>query len=88
MFSTHMDTVPGAVDTRPRIEGDDIVSDVEGKALGGDNRSGCAVVLQVARALIAKNGDHPPVTLVFFIQEEVGLVGARGLDLARLLSSP
>jgi tripeptide aminopeptidase len=84
MFSTHMDTVPGAVDTRPRIEGDDIVSDVEGKALGGDNRAGCAVVLQVARALIAKNGDHPPVTLVFFIQEEVGLVGARGLDLARL----
>ena len=81
MFSTHMDTVPGAVGTRPRIDGDDIASDVEGKALGGDNRAGCSVVLQVARALITRQGDHPPVTLVFFIQEEVGLVGARGLDL-------
>ncbi len=84
MFSTHMDTVPGAVGTRPRIESDEISSDVADKALGGDNRAGCAVVLQVAEALIARNGDHAPVTLVFFIQEEVGLVGARGLDLDRV----
>ncbi|MBK34759.1 MAG: peptidase M20 [Gemmatimonadetes bacterium] len=87
MFSTHMDTVPDAVGTRPRVEGDDIVSDVEGKALGGDNRAGCAVLLQVARSLVARDGDHPAVTLVFFIQEEVGLVGARGLDLD-LVGSP
>lgn len=84
MFSTHMDTVPGAVGTQPKIDGDWIVSDAPGKALGGDNRAGCATVLQVARALLALEGEHPPVTLVFFIQEEVGLVGARGLDLTAL----
>ena len=43
MFSTHMDTVPGAVGTEPRITGDEIVSGVDGKALGGDNRAGCAL---------------------------------------------
>ncbi|MBT3603179.1 MAG: M20/M25/M40 family metallo-hydrolase, partial [Candidatus Latescibacteria bacterium] len=87
MFSTHMDTVPGAVDTLAKVDGDWIVSDAPGKALGGDNRAGCATVLQVARELLALNGQHPPVTLVFFIQEEVGLVGARGMNLD-LLGSP
>lgn len=87
MFSTHMDTVPGAVDTVPKTDGDWLISDAPGKALGGDNRAGCAVVLQVARALSAHKGNHAPVTLVFFIQEEVGLVGARGMDLA-LLGTP
>lgn len=84
MFSTHMDTVPGAVGTKPRVEGDTIVSGVEGKALGGDNRAGCAVLLEVAKALVDRRGDHRPVTLVFFIQEEVGLVGARGMDVEAL----
>lgn len=84
MFSTHMDTVPGAVDTKAKIEGDWIVSDAPGKALGGDNRAGCATVLQVARELLKQKGQHAPTTLVFFIQEEVGLVGARGLDLTAL----
>lgn len=84
MFSTHMDTVPGAVGTTPKVEGDVIVSGIPGKALGGDNRAGCAVVLQAARALIAQNGDHRPATLVFFIQEEVGLVGAAGMDVPKL----
>lgn len=84
MFSTHMDTVPGAVNAVPKIEDDWISSGDPNKALGGDNRAGCALVLQVARALRSLNGQHPPTTLVFFIQEEVGLVGARGLDLKAL----
>lgn len=89
MFSTHMDTVPDAVGCKPRRDGaaNRIVNDAPGRALGGDNRLGCAILLALARALVAKAGDHAPVTLVFFIQEEVGLVGARGLDVA-LLGEP
>jgi tripeptide aminopeptidase len=89
MFSTHMDTVPDAVGCQPRLvaEQQRIVNEAAGKALGGDNRLGCAVLLHLARTLMARQGDHPPITLVFFIQEEVGLVGARGLDLA-LLGDP
>ncbi len=86
MFSTHMDTVPNAVGCRPRLvkaEGQ-IVNDAPGRALGGDNRLGCAALLHLARTLLARKGDHPPVVLVFFVQEEVGLVGSRGLDLALL----
>jgi tripeptide aminopeptidase len=86
LFSAHMDTVPLAVGAAPRLDAaaNRIVNDAAGKALGGDNRTGCAVVLQAARALVRLRGQHAPATLVFFVQEEVGLVGARGLDLGRL----
>ncbi|MEM7344783.1 MAG: M20/M25/M40 family metallo-hydrolase, partial [Chloroflexota bacterium] len=89
MFSTHLDTVPIAVGCQPRLDEDHhrIVNDAAGTALGGDNRAGCAVLLNLARVLMARNGDHPPITLVFFVQEEVGLVGSRGLDL-NLLGEP
>lgn len=89
MFSTHMDTVPIAVGCRPRLDTamGRIVNDAPGTALGGDNRLGCAALLHLARALLARAGEHPPVVLVFFVQEEVGLVGSRGLDLS-LLGEP
>jgi len=86
MFAAHMDTVPGAVGAAPRIDQAQhrIVNDAPGKALGGDNRSGCAILLELARVLCKSGGDHPPTVLVFFVQEEVGLVGARGLDVGML----
>jgi len=89
MFSTHLDTVPNAVGCLPRLEREQrrIVNGAAGRALGGDNRLGCAALLNLARTLLERQGDHPPVTLVFFVQEEVGLVGARGLDLS-LLGEP
>ncbi len=84
MLTTHLDTVPGAVGCRPRLEGGRIVNDAPGRALGADARAGCAVLLAAARALQATGGDHPPRTLVFFVQEEIGLVGARHLDVSLL----
>ena len=89
LFSTHLDTVPNAVGCRPRLEREQgrIVNDAPGRALGGDNRLGCAALLHLARALLARDGDHPPVALAFFVQEEVGLVGSRGLDVS-LLGQP
>ncbi len=89
MFSTHMDTVPNATGCLPRLELDQkrIVNAAVGRALGGDNRLGCAALLDLARELMKRKGDHPAITLVFFVQEEVGLVGARGLDLT-LLGDP
>lgn len=84
LLSTHMDTVPLAVGAKPRLDGDYIRNDAPGKALGGDNRLGCGVVLQAVRRLSELGGKHGPVTCVFLVQEEVGLVGARGLDVKKL----
>ncbi len=84
MLSTHMDTVPGAVGSEPRLDGEKIVNDAEGKALGGDARCGVAILLAAARALMARKGEHPPRALCFFVQEEVGLVGSKNLDVSLL----
>jgi tripeptide aminopeptidase len=86
LFSTHMDTVPDAVGAKPRADGTRIVNDAEGKALGVTNRAGCAVLLHLARAL-CDGLQTQPITMAFFIQEEVGLVGARGMDVG-LLGDP
>jgi len=87
MIATHLDTVPPAVGCDPTVEGDRVVSGLPDKALGADARAGVAVLLAAARALCERNGDCAPVTLVFFVQEEIGLVGARWVDVS-LLGEP
>lgn len=79
MFSTHLDTVPLCAGAKPRREGDRIVSDGT-TALGGDNGTGCAVLVSLAQTLIKHNLPHPPITLLFTVREESGLHGARELD--------
>jgi tripeptide aminopeptidase len=79
LFSTHMDTVPLCKGAKPRREGDRIVSDGT-TALGGDNGTGCAVLIALAKSLIEHKLPHPPITLLFTVREESGLHGARELD--------
>ncbi len=83
LFSTHLDTVPLCAGAKPRREGDRIVSDGT-TALGGDARTGVAVLVVVAETLIRNNLPHPPITLLFTVREESGLHGARELNPADL----
>jgi tripeptide aminopeptidase len=84
LFSAHMDTIPQAAGGRPVVADGFVRNPVPGKTLGGDCRAGCAVLLQLIRRIAESRGDHPPVTLVFFVQEEIGLLGSRYLDLGKL----
>lgn len=90
LFLAHLDTVALAREARPRLIAGErggagrIVNDNPAAALGGDDRTGVAVLIHLARWLAAGTQPHPPVTLVFTVQEELGLVGARELDLAAL----
>jgi tripeptide aminopeptidase len=83
LFSTHLDTVPLCAGAKPRREGDRIVSDGT-TALGGDARTGVALLVVVAETLIKHKLPHPPITLLFTVREESGLHGARELDPADL----
>lgn len=83
MFSTHLDTVPLCAGAKPKREGDRIVSEGE-TALGGDNRTGCAVLVTLVETLLKHKLPHPPLTLLFTVREESGLHGARELDPADL----
>ncbi len=83
LFSTHLDTVPLCAGAKPRREGDRIVSDGT-TALGGDARTGVALLVVLAETLIKNNLPHPPITLLFTVREESGLHGARELNPAEL----
>ncbi len=83
LFSTHLDTVPLCAGAKPKREGDRIVS-ASGTALGGDNRTGCAVLVSLVETLLKHKLPHPPLTLLFTVREESGLHGARELDPADL----
>jgi tripeptide aminopeptidase len=83
LFMTHMDTVPLCAGAKPVRKGNRIVP--EGPtALGGDNRTGCAVLVTLAATLLQRKLGHPPITLLFTVREESGLLGARHLDPAVL----
>jgi tripeptide aminopeptidase len=76
LFMTHMDTVPLCAGAKPRQQGSKIVNTAK-TALGGDNRTGCAVLVTLAAELVRQKVDHPPLTLLFTVREESGLWGAR-----------
>ena len=79
LFSAHLDTVELCRGAKPRREGDRIVSDGT-TALGGDNRTGCAVLVALAETLLKHKLPHPPMTLLFTVREESGLHGVRELN--------
>lgn len=83
LFMTHMDTVPLCAGAKPKLSGKKIVNTAE-TALGGDNRTGCAVLVTLAAELLQKKIPHPPITLLFTVREESGLFGARHLEPADL----
>jgi tripeptide aminopeptidase len=83
LFMTHMDTVPLCAGARPKRQGRKIVNAAK-TALGGDNRTGCAVLVTLAAELAANELDHPPLTLLVTVREESGLWGARHVQRADL----
>ncbi len=83
MFSAHMDTVVPGKNILPICERDRIVS--SGKTiLGADDKAGIAALLealQIIKENLVPCGD---VEIVFSICEEIGLLGAKNLDLSSL----
>jgi tripeptide aminopeptidase len=83
MMSAHMDTVVPGKGVKPVIEGDIIRTDGS-TVLGGDDKSGCAVVIETIRCLQEQSIPHAPIDAVFSICEEVGLLGAKHLDMSKV----
>ena len=84
MLMAHLDTVPLCVGCRPIQRGDSIVSGNPRTALGADNRSGVAAILNAALEIQRRKLPHPPLTFLFTIQEELGLFGSRFVNASKL----
>ncbi|MGH8011753.1 MAG: M20/M25/M40 family metallo-hydrolase, partial [Candidatus Binataceae bacterium] len=77
------DTVAPGEGVKPIVEGDIIRSDGS-TILGGDDKSGCAIICEVLHQLRDEGIPHGPIDVVFTICEEIGLLGARHLDLSSI----
>lgn len=84
MLSAHMDTVPICVGSKPVRKGNLVASADPRTGLGGDDRSGAAILLTAALEIVERHLPHPPLTFVWFVQEEIGLQGARCVDVKKL----
>lgn len=85
MMSAHMDTVVPGEGVKPIVEGDVIRTDGT-TVLGGDDKSGCAVIIETIRCLQEQNIPYTDIEAIFSICEEVGLLGAKNVDVTRIRS--
>ena len=83
MFSAHMDTVVPGKNIEPICDGEKIVS--SGKTiLGADDKAAIAALLEVLHIIKENNIPCGDIEIVFSICEEIGLKGAKNLDVSNL----
>ncbi|MGB0599237.1 MAG: M20/M25/M40 family metallo-hydrolase [Rubripirellula sp.] len=84
LLSAHMDTVPICVGSQPVVDGTQVRSS-EPTGLGADDRAGCAAILTAIIERCQRGDEHfAPAVVSFLIQEEIGLEGARHLDVNKI----
>ncbi len=83
LLSAHMDTVVPGEGVVPILEGDILRTDGR-TVLGGDDKSGVAIICEVLRVMKENYLPCSDIDVVFTICEEAGLIGAKCLDVTRL----
>jgi len=83
LLSAHMDTVVPGEGIKPIREGDILRTDGR-TVLGGDDKSGVAIICEALRVIKENRLPCADVDVVFTICEEAGLIGAKCLDVSRL----
>jgi len=79
LLSAHMDTVGNDTGIKPQVRDGMIYSDGT-TILGGDDKSGIAVILETIRSMQEDGLSHPALEVVFSVGEELTLRGAKLLD--------
>lgn len=83
VLCAHLDTVTPGKGVKPVVKKDCITSDGT-TVLGGDDKAGVAIILEILRTLKEQSPAHPPVEVVFTLSEEVGMFGSKNLDYKKL----
>ncbi len=83
LLSAHMDTVVPGEGIVPILDGDILRTDGR-TVLGGDDKSGVAIICEVLRVIKENRIPCSAVDVVFTICEEAGLIGAKCLDVSKL----
>jgi len=83
LLCAHMDTVVPGEKVVPVVSGDIVRTDGT-SVLGGDDKSGIVAILEAVRTIRAQRIPHGPIEVLFTVCEELGLIGAKHFDVARL----
>jgi tripeptide aminopeptidase len=79
LLNAHMDRVPPGLGHTPVLREGILYSD--GKTnLGADDAAGIAVILETLAHEVQQHLPHPPLVIVFTVQEEAGICGATKFD--------
>ncbi len=79
LLNAHMDRVPPGLGHQPVLRDGILYSDGTTN-LGADDAAGIAIILEVLKRTIEQRLPHPPLVIVFTVQEEAGLCGANTFD--------
>jgi len=80
-LSAHLDVVEPCRNIEPVVT-DGVIVSAGPTVLGADDRSGLAVAIEVVRRLAENDTPRPTIRVIFTVQEEVGLLGAKSLRAA------
>lgn len=83
MLNAHLDTVEPGRGIKPKIERDIIKSDGT-TILGGDDKTGLAIILEVLTSIKEEASKHLPIEVVLTREEETALGGSLNLDYSKI----
>lgn len=78
-FSCHMDVISPCLGVKVRRH-NDVFSSQGDTVLGGDDKAGIAILMEMTQLLFEHKIGHAPLEYVFSTGEEIGLLGAKGFD--------
>lgn len=84
-FNCHMDVINPCLGVQVDFS-DDIFTSRGDTVLGGDDKAGIAILMELTHILMENEVAYPLVQFVFTTGEEIGLLGAKSLDLDLLVA--
>ncbi|MCY0896702.1 MAG: M20/M25/M40 family metallo-hydrolase [Alicyclobacillaceae bacterium] len=85
LLAAHMDTVQPGRGVSPRVDAGVVHSDGS-TVLGADDKAGVTAILSAVRYIVQNRVPHGQIQVVLTIAEEIGLQGARHLDMSLIHS--
>ncbi len=79
-FNCHMDVIKPCLGVEVDFLGGVFTSKGD-TVLGGDDKAGIAILMEVTQILFDFDAPHPLIQLIFTTGEEIGLLGAESLDM-------
>jgi tripeptide aminopeptidase len=83
LVNAHVDTVQPTPGIKVHMDGDVLRTDGT-SVLGADDKAGVAAMLEVLQLLHTSDVAHAPLDILFTVQEEIGLCGAKLVEFDRL----